>query len=301
MLFSPIQESSNGLQTNGLFHNNPVHKPTLSNCYSSHSAPQQFNGNLPQKLLNTRQQGPSIPRIHSYHNVNLNSGPEAPTERVDDKLQLQENPVQKIDQENQEDNRRVRSRSPFLDKATTFNIHAPQKNRPHPTTTLPTHLTLHSANQIQVPPQTHSSIVLKHNHHHHNHSSQYHIHHDTSSLHPSKFTFHPIVSNPVQLKKRNSKPLTKQMIGATFKYNQIEASRMLGVSLTTLKRKFKQCFPEYKQLGWPYRQTRKKMRLEYVMNEFDEKEKDIDRRTVRELERLFGCKLSHICDDMEEV
>jgi hypothetical protein len=89
--------------------------------------------------------------------------------------------------------------------------------------------------------------------------------------------------------KRGKKviPLTEEQLRNHFIYPQPEAARRLGVSLSTLKRRF---YELHSGKRWPYndiKNTLKKRKLRYIVNDRSKPEKYLDQNTLFALSKAF--------------
>jgi len=86
--------------------------------------------------------------------------------------------------------------------------------------------------------------------------------------------------------------LSKEDIEKYFSFPQPKAAKLLGVSLSTLKRRF---YDTHKGSRWPYsgiKKQAKKRSIAYIMNQKNKPVKLLDPHTLHTLKKAFaGCAL----------
>jgi hypothetical protein len=92
----------------------------------------------------------------------------------------------------------------------------------------------------------------------------------------------------IQKNRKRKREITKDEIKKYFNYSQAKAAKMLGVSVSTLKRR-------YYSMGmgkWPYPENKflaKKRSVSYICLAQDRPEKFMDQTTLQQLYKAFKC------------
>lgn len=98
------------------------------------------------------------------------------------------------------------------------------------------------------------------------------------------------ISNSISNKTCKSRiTITDDQLKAMFIYSQPEAAKRLGVSLSTLKRRFYELAGKGKR--WPFQELKKiekKRSVRYIINDINQPEKMLDPYTIFVLNQTFS-------------
>jgi hypothetical protein len=99
----------------------------------------------------------------------------------------------------------------------------------------------------------------------------------------------PQTPNTPQRGRRGKKmiPLTEEQLKSMYMYPQPEAAKRLGVSLSTLKRRF---YELHNGQRWPYNDIKKilkRRKLKYILNDRNKPTKYLDQMTIHCLQKAF--------------
>jgi AraC-like DNA-binding protein len=88
--------------------------------------------------------------------------------------------------------------------------------------------------------------------------------------------------------------LSEDQLQASFQYPQHEAAKRLGVSVSTLKRRF---YELYGGTRWPFKENRRRLVLKesihYILNEKNMPTKDLDKNALYALMLAFQSSMQH--------